>query len=106
MKIDTFTKIVLTVIAVNLSIRTIKNLDLIPKVYANEPPTNFEGAPGINYGLVPLNEDGTIRVRLSAYDKINVNIVGIDTNDKLDVNIDEVGGRYVSYGGPISVALD
>lgn len=106
MKADTFTKIVLTVIAVNLTILTVKNLDFIPKAYANEPTNNLELAPNVNYGLVPLNEDGTISVKLSAYDEIDVNIVGVNTNDELDVNIDEIGGGYVSHGSPISVEID
>jgi hypothetical protein len=106
MKIDTFTKIVLTVIAVNLTIFTIKDIDLIPKVYANKPSTHLENAPSINYGLVPLNEDGTVPVKLSASDKINVNVVGIDTYDVLDVNLEKIGGGSVSYGGPIAVKLD
>ena len=106
MKADTFTKIVLTVIAVNLTILTVKNLDLIPKAYANEPTNKLELAPNVNYGLVPLNEDGTINVKLSAYDEIDVNIVGVNTNDELHVNIDEIGGGYISHGGPISVEID
>ncbi len=106
MKIDTFTKIVLTVIAVNLTIGTVRNLDLIPKAHADEPTNNFNLAPNVNYGLVPLNEDGTISVKLNASNEIDVNIVGIDTSDELDVNIDEIGGGYVSHGGPISVEID
>ncbi|NMH87089.1 hypothetical protein [Flavivirga algicola] len=106
MKIDKFTKIVLTVIAVNLTILTIKNLELIPKAYANEPSNNLKLSPPMNYGLVPLNDDGTISVKLSTNNKIDVNIVGIDTHDELDVNIDEIGGGYVSNGGPISVEID
>lgn len=106
MNVDKFTKIVLTVIAVNLTILTVKNLEIIPKAYANVPSSNFQLSPKMNYGLVPLNEDGTISVKLSASKEIDVNIVGVDTNDELDVNIDEIGGGYVSYGGPIPVEVD
>ena len=106
MTVDKFTKIVLTVIAVNLTISTVKSVDIIPKAYAHESLDNLELIPNINYGLVPLNEDGTISVKLSASDEIDVNIVGVKTNDELDVNIDEIGGGYVSYGGPISVEVD
>jgi hypothetical protein len=66
----------------------------------------LELTPNINYGLIPLNEDGTISVKLSANDEIDVNIVGVNTNDELDVNIDQIGGGYVSHGGPISVEVD
>lgn len=106
MKVDKFTKIVLVVIAINLSILTLKNLDLSPKVYASEPSDSLVQKPEQKYGWVPINEDGTISVRLSALDEIDVNIVGVETNDELDVNIDEVGGRFVSSGGPISVEID
>lgn len=106
MKTDKFTKIVLTIIAVNLSILTVKNLDIIPSAYANEAIHNAELSPVHNYGLVPLNEDGSINVRLSATDEIDINIKGISTNDELDVNIDEIGGGYLSHGGPIPVEID
>lgn len=106
MKVDKFTKVVLTVIAVNLTILTVKNLDIIPKAYANETTNNLELLPNRNYGLVPLNEDGSINVKFSSSSEIDVNIVGINTNDELDVNIDEIGGGYVAYGGPISVEVE
>jgi len=106
MKTDKFTKIVLTIIAVNLSILTITNLDLMPKAYANEPSKKMELTPNANYGLVPLNEDGSINVKLTSHNEIDVNIVGINTNDELDVNIDEVGGGFLSSGGPIRVRID
>lgn len=60
MNVDKFTKIVLTVIAVNLTILTIKNLDIVPNAYANEPNKNLGFAPNMNYGIVPLNEDGSM----------------------------------------------
>ena len=78
MKVDKFTKVVLTVIAVNLTILTVKNLDIIPRAYANEPTNNLELAPNVNYGLVPLNEDGSINVNLSSSDVIDVRLRGID----------------------------
>lgn len=119
MQVDKYTKIVLTIIAVNLSILTVKNLDIMPKAYANEPINNLELAPNMNYGLVPLNADGSINVKLIASDEIDVNIVdintndeldvnivGVETSDELDVNIDEVGGGYLSSGGPIPVEID
>ena len=103
MKIDTFTKFVLTVIAINLTILTVKNLDLIPKAYANEPTNKVELIPNNNYGLVPLNEDGSI----------DVNIKSFSTSSVMDVNIEEVGG-YNTYGElevkikgqPIEVEID
>lgn len=110
MKIDTYTKFVLTVIAFCLVVLTLNTVDIFPKAYANEA-VNYGG----NYGLVPMNEDGSINVRLQsvdeAVDKIDVNIASIKTYDKLkiniaeisareelDVNIEEVGGWSVNGG--------
>jgi hypothetical protein len=118
MKADQFTKIVLTIIAVNLTFLTLNNMDLFPKAYAkNAEFTELKTEK--QYGLVPLNADGSISVKLIASDELDVNIVGIDTyddldvniariqtNDELDINIDEVGGSWVSSGGPISVEID
>ena len=69
-----------------------------------------------NYGLVPLNPDGSITVKLSAaqpldvniknidtYDELRVDVYSISTSDELDVNLDEVGGGWISNGGPIKV---
>ena len=132
MKVDTFTKVVLTVIAVNLTIITVKNLAIIPKAYASETSTANTVFPATEYGLVPVNNDGSINVKLSSYDELDVNIVGIETTDdieanivgirtsneldvnivgvettdELDVNLDEIGGAYVSYGGPILVDVE
>jgi hypothetical protein len=104
-KIDNYTKSVLTIIAVCLTILTLKQLDLVPKAYAGEA-TKHKTAPSSNYGLVPLNEDGSITVKLSSSDEMDVNIVGVDTYDELDVNIEEIGGGHVSHGGPISVEVE
>ena len=104
-KVDNYTKGVLTLIAVCLTILTLKQLDFFPKAYAGES-IDHAVIPNANYGLVPLNEDGSISVKLSSYDELDVNIVGVNTSDELDVNIDEIGGGYVSHGGPISVEID
>ncbi|MFK7950396.1 MAG: hypothetical protein AB8G11_22595 [Saprospiraceae bacterium] len=89
MKIDRYTKFILTVIAFCLVVLTLNNVDIFPKAYANDA-MNYGG----NYGLVPMNEDGSINVRLQgideAIDELDVNIVGIDTYDELEVNIVEV----------------
>lgn len=95
MKTDLYTKIVLTVIAVCLTILTLQNINIIPKTYAAESNKNKNVFPSKTYGLVPLNSDGTI----------DVNITRITTNDELDVNIDEIGGGYISNGGPIPVNI-
>ena len=103
-KVDNYTKFMLTVIAICLTVLTLEQVDLFPKAYAGES-TSPAMISGTKYGLVPLNEDGSITVKISASDELDVNIVGIDTSDELDVNIDELGGSYVSSGGPIPVKI-
>lgn len=63
MQIDTFTKIILTVIAINLTILTAQSLDLIPELRANEPTAHTGLNTLAGYGLVPVNSDGTISVK-------------------------------------------
>ena len=89
MKIDNYTKFILTVIAFCLVVLTLNNVDIFPKAYASDV-VNYGG----NYGLVPMNEDGSINVRLQGIDdaieELDVNIVGIDTYDELEVELVEI----------------
>ena len=95
MKTDFYTKTTLTVIAVCLSILTLQSIDIIPKSYASgNEKTSIATAPK-NYGLVPVNADGSI----------DVTITRISTTDELDVNVDEIGGGFVSHNGPIPVTI-
>lgn len=82
-KIDNYTKGVLTLIAVCLTILAVKQLDVIPKAYAGDTISN-PSKPYVNYGLVPLNEDGSVTVKLAPA-------------SIMDVNIEEVGG-YSTWG--------
>ena len=70
MKKDTTLKVILGIIALNLTLLTMDQLDLFPKSYASETsqPINT------NYGLVPLNEDGTITVKLDETAIMDINI--------------------------------
>ena len=88
MKIDIFTKVVLVIIAINLTILTLTNLDLIPKVYAKEASSDNK-LSNKGYALVPVNDDGSINVRIN--------------NETVDVNIENVGGSYVHYALPVEV---
>jgi len=111
MKTDMYTKSILTIIALCLSIIVLKDINIIPKAHANTTTS-------VNYGLVPVNDDGTITVKLDTsdnidvniksiktYDKLKVDINSVSTSDELSINIDEVGGSYVTSGGPIKVKL-
>jgi hypothetical protein len=119
MKTDLYTKTILTVIAVCLTINVISQLQLIPAAYAAEG----EKTPTpVNYKLVPVDDFNTIDVRIvdintydelnvnlksvDTYDEVKVNIKSIETSDELDVNIDEVGGSFVSSGGPLRVKVE
>ena len=119
MKTDTYTKVILTVIAVCLTINVINNLDFIPTAHA---ANNNTDKPEVEYHLVPVTPNQVMDVRLvdintsdemnvniksvDTYDEFKVNLKSIDTSDELDVNIDEVGGAWVSNGGPIKVKVE
>jgi hypothetical protein len=95
--IDKYSKAVLTVIAACLVVLT---LDIvIPKV-------NADSYSSQNYGLVPVNKDGTINVKLAPNSVMEVSIEEINTSEQLNVNINEIGGGYVPYGGPIKITTD
>ncbi|MEM6726108.1 MAG: hypothetical protein AAF598_18845 [Bacteroidota bacterium] len=100
-----YLKGVLTVIACCLILLTLSALDVMPKAHANENHPAYDGAV-IHYGLVPVNPDGSITVRLSAHSELDVNIADISTRDELNVNVSEIGGGFVSHGGPIPVEID
>ena len=81
------TNILLGIIAINLTLLTFIQLEIWPtKANAND----FGLDPSINYGLVPLNENGSINVNLSSSSSV------------MDVNIAEIGGvdkMYVTDDG-------
>ena len=121
MKTDLYTKTVLTIIAVCLTINVVKEFELVPSVHATT--NTFDATPvSTEYALVPISAANTIDVRIvdintydelnvnlksvDTYDEVKVNIKSIDTSDELDVNIDEIGGAWVTNGGPIKVKID
>ena len=73
------TNIFLAIIAINLTLITLAQFNIWPTT-ANANPTELSLDPNINYGLVPLNENGSI----------NVNIAS--TTATMDVNISEIIG--------------
>jgi hypothetical protein len=76
MKTDKYTKIILTVIAINLTVISIKSLDLIPKANANTLSKT-------NYGLVPVNSDGSITVKFNQNSIMDVRLRGIEQSSLL-----------------------
>jgi len=113
MKTDLYTKTVLTIIAICLTINVVQQLDIIPSVYATEENNHatLDLAPfteTIDVRIVDINTYDELNVNIKSvdtYDELKVNIKSIDTNDELDVNIDEVGGSWVNSGGPIPVTI-
>ena len=115
---DRYTKSILTVIAFCLVIIVLRDLPIIPSVQAGTSPASTSiKAP--NYGLIPINEDGSINVRIrnseeldvnikniDTYDELRVDLYSVSTSDEVDVNIDEIGGGWISNGGPLKVKIE
>ncbi|MEI6124510.1 MAG: hypothetical protein WCQ95_12870 [Bacteroidota bacterium] len=78
MKTDFYTKAVLTVIAICLTILVLKQIEIIPNANASTPKSNLNS--NVNYGLVPLNSDGSVNVKLSSSSEV-MHVV-IDEVDK------------------------
>jgi hypothetical protein len=109
MKTDLYTKAVLTVIALCLSIQVFQSIQWIPNVQAS----------GFTGNILPMNADGSLNVRWSdnqemdvvitgveTYDELEVEVTEISTREPIDVNIDEVGGGFISMGGPLKVEVE
>jgi len=86
MRTDLYTKTVLTIIAICLAVIAIQQIGLVPKAYADTPSRNWNG---VNYGLVPLNEDGTIDVNIKS------------VSEPVEVNLQEIGGYWVRGGSAV-----
>lgn len=122
MKKNHYLSIVLTVIAVNLSLQTLSQMDLIPRAYAAKSDKSKTDVLLKDWSeerlSLPLNPDGSLNVRLlsaeeidvnirniDTYDEMRVSIEGVNTSEELNVNIDEVGGSSIYSGGPIKVKI-
>ncbi|WP_185144778.1 hypothetical protein [Chryseobacterium sp. SC28] len=93
MKLDLYSKSVLTVIAICLTINVLKDFDIMPKAYANEPLKNeIRLLPNKNYGLIPVNPDGSIDVN-------------IKSSTTMDVNIESCDSYALQYAGPMKVDI-
>jgi len=74
------TNMLLGIIAINLTLLTFIQLDVWP-VKANANSNEFALNSSINYGLVPMNEDGSINVNLNS------------SNSIIDVNLEQIRGE-------------
>jgi hypothetical protein len=97
MKTDRYTKAMLTIIAACLVITTFEKVNIIPQAHAAPTPL---APPSAQYGLVPLNRDGSINVKISN-ETMDVKITGVSTFDAMPVNIEEVNGRRVFDAIPV-----
>lgn len=117
MKTDTYTKIVLTVIAICLTINVVKDFNVFPAAYANgtgEIPHITAGHKIVpenqvmDVRLVNINTSDKLNVNLKSidtYDELKVNLNKIETNDLINVNLHSLGGSWVSSGGPLPVKV-
>jgi hypothetical protein len=96
MRTDLYTKSVLTVIAVALVLLVFKNGAQVNEATA---------ASGFNkFASVPVNEDGSINVRMMSDMDVNIrSIGGSSVYGALPVNMKEIGGS--SFYGAIPVNL-
>mgnify|MGYP006895884948 CR=1 FL=1 len=116
MRVDWYTRGVLTVIAASLVMLVMQNMELIPAATADEKPARPSASPSTV--RVPVNEDGSVDVRLKGglSDKImDVNIVrvsGTETQEgvpvrpfghSMNVNIEEMGGYQVYRSLPVQM---
>lgn len=97
MKTDFYTKTVLTVIAIALIALVFKNGSIINEAKADK--TNFN-----RFATVPLNEDGSINVKLMSDMDVNIRSIGGNSvSGTIPINLKEVGGS--SFYGTLPINL-
>ncbi len=98
MKTDLYTKVVLTTIAIALVVLVFKNNTILNEAQAEKP--NFN-----KYASIPINEDGSINVRMMADMDVNIkSLGGSSIYGALPINIKELGGSSF-YGNGLPVNL-
>lgn len=119
MKSDRYTRFILTIIAVCLSLNLALQFGLIAPAHAAAVTTDgstvtelektIPATNTIDVRIVDINTYDELNVNIKSidsYEEMKVNIKSIDTQDELDVNLDEIGGQWISSGGPLPVKLD
>jgi hypothetical protein len=97
MKTDLYTKAVLTVIAVALIALVFKNGSMVNE--ANATKNNFN-----KFASVPVNEDGSVNVRIMSDMDVNIrSIGGSSVYGAIPINLKEIGGS--SFYGALPVNL-
>ena len=98
MKTDRYTKTVLTIIAICLTIIVLKQVDIIPSAYAGTPTANLKN--NMNYGLVPLNADGIIDVNI-----VSSEIDALRDAGPMKVIINSFESNALRDAGPLKVII-
>ncbi|MCW3102797.1 MAG: hypothetical protein JWO09_1237 [Bacteroidetes bacterium] len=98
MKTDLYTKGVLSVIAVALVALVIQNIKPVNEAQAG--PVNFN-----SFASVPINEDGSINVRMTSDMDVNIHSIGgSSVYGALPVNLKEISGSSLSSNGiPVNI---
>lgn len=95
MKADLYLKVVLTVIAVNLTIITFRGSELVPKAHAAENNDQEYTISRLKYGLVPLDDQGLVKVSVES----------VSPRSEVNVNLKSVGGWSIT-GGALKVKVE
>ncbi|MDQ3047746.1 MAG: hypothetical protein M3R27_09380 [Bacteroidota bacterium] len=95
MKTDLYTKSILTVIAAALSIIAVRQFPITNEANAAKPDFN-------KFASVPVNEDGSINVKMVSDMDVNIrSIGGSSVYGALPINLKEIGGS--SFYGSLPV---
>ena len=100
---DSYSKVVMTIIAACLIVLTLNNVNLLPAAYANSgDPTSF--------GDLLMNESVDVYIKDFPYETLSVEIKNNDVSIKdfpygeLNINIAEVGG-YTAGSGVLKIEV-
>jgi hypothetical protein len=98
MKTDLYTKSVLTVIAAALVLLVLQHTDFTNEAKASGKDFN-------SFASVPVNEDGSINVRMMSDMDVNIHSIGgSSVYGALPVNLREISGSSVNSGGiPVNI---
>lgn len=97
MKTDTYTKTVLTVIAIALVALVLKNSTIVNEAKADQ--TNYN-----RFVSVPVNADGSINVKMINDMDVNIHSIGgSSVNGALPINLKEIGGNSFYGSLPINI---
>lgn len=78
MKTSNYLKVVLTIIAINLSLLVLQNAQILPTATAADEPQK-------QHVLVPVNADGSIDVRVQSIQEV------------LEVDLVKIKGEYIGH---------